>query len=92
MTDTKKKVAKSLNELKFNSTLEKTLKELDITRNALAVEAKVRPATINAIVDGSVKSITLETLEMIIDALNRISFKKGKVRKFGIEDVFTYGK
>ncbi len=72
-------------------TLEDTLKELGITRNALAVEAKIRPGTISDLVNGRSKSVNFETLTAIIDALNRISFEKEKVKRYRIEDVFTHG-
>ncbi|MFE4430840.1 helix-turn-helix domain-containing protein [Peribacillus butanolivorans] len=85
-----KKLLTPMVENGFNSSLEGTLKELDITKNALAVEAKVRPATIHDLVTGNAKQINFETLKAIIDALNRISFENGKVKRFSIEDVFIY--
>ncbi|WP_251025041.1 helix-turn-helix transcriptional regulator [Bacillus sp. ISL-57] len=74
----------------FVSSLEATLKELDITKNALAVEAKVRPATINDLVTGNAKQVNFETLKAVIDALNRKSLENGAVKRFSIEDVFIY--
>ncbi|PJN91914.1 hypothetical protein CVN76_02260, partial [Bacillus sp. mrc49] len=59
----------------FISSLEGTLKELEITKNALAVEAKVRPATINDLVTGNAKQVNFETLKAVIDALNRKSLE-----------------
>lgn len=73
-------------------TLEDTLKELGITKNALSVESKVRPGTIADIVNGKAKSVSFETLTAIIDALNRIRLESGKEpKRYGIEDVFTHG-
>lgn len=88
--ETNKKLLTPMSENDFISTLEQTLEELKITRNALSVEAKVRPATIHDLVNGTAKQINFETLKAIIDALNRISFEKGNVRRYVIEDVFTY--
>lgn len=79
-----------MNDNNFVSLLAKTLENLDITKNALAVEAKVRPATIHDLVNGNAKQVNFETLKAIIDALNRVSFEKGHVRRHTVEDVFKY--
>lgn len=71
-------------------TLKDTLDELGTTMNAVAVEAKIRPATVSDLVNGRSKSVNFETLTAIVDALNRISIEKDKNKKYGIEDVFTY--
>lgn len=81
-----KSTAKSLQELNFKTTLGETLDKLNKTRNALAVQSRIRPATINSIVDGSVKSISFETLEAILDALNEFDSTK----EFTIDDVVQY--
>jgi DNA-binding Xre family transcriptional regulator len=77
-------------------TLEETLEQFKpekLTRNKLAVEAKVRPATIADITKGNAKSIQLDTLVKILNALNRISFEEngGNARRYTVEDVFIYG-
>jgi predicted transcriptional regulator len=72
------------------STLGKTLEELGITRNALAVEAKVRPVTINDIVAGNAKAIKFETLISILDTLNWFSKEKGLNKRYNVTDVFLY--
>ncbi|MBT2682636.1 helix-turn-helix transcriptional regulator [Bacillus sp. ISL-37] len=74
----------------FSPSLERSMGELKLTRNALAVEAKVRPATINDLVNGNAKQINFETLKAVIDALNRMAFEKGIVKRHTVEDVFTY--
>ncbi|MEH7141458.1 XRE family transcriptional regulator [Priestia megaterium] len=79
---------KPLKELQFISTLGQTLEEIGKTRNALAVEARVRPATINAIVDGSAKQLVFETLEAILEGLHTLE----PSRAFTIEDVVKYEK
>ncbi len=66
------------------------LKELDITKNALAVESKVRPATVATYVNGDVNSIEIETLTNMLDALNRIAIEIGNKRRYGIEDIVSY--
>lgn len=70
--------------------LGKTLEELEITKNALAVEAKVRPATVGDLVSGNARSIQFDTLTAILNALNRKSFEKGKVKRYGILDVIDF--
>lgn len=52
--------------------LNETLEKIDQTRNALAVEAKVRPATVNDIAAGRSKAITLAVLDDLLDALDRL--------------------
>lgn len=81
---------KSMIENNFVSLLGNTLSDLEITKNALAVESKVRPATINDLVVGKAKQVNFETLKAIIDALNRIAIEKGKLKLYSVEDVFTY--
>jgi DNA-binding Xre family transcriptional regulator len=73
---------------KFRFTLKETLKDIDenLTRNKLAVEAKVRPATIADIVNGESKRIELDTLKRILDVLNKMS----DTREITIEDVIVY--
>jgi hypothetical protein len=64
------------------------LDELEITKNALAVEAKVRPATVATYVNGDVSRIEVETLTNMLDAINRFAIEKGKT--YGIEDIIAY--
>lgn len=71
-------------------TLGKTLKELDITKNALAVEAKIRPATVGDLVEGRSKAINFDTLEVILNTINRIGNERGIKKHYSIEDVFKY--
>lgn len=77
-----------MTEYGFIPTLEETLKKLDVTRNALAVEAKVRPATINELVSGNAKQISFKTLKEILITLNRLAEDRGIQNKFNVEDVF----
>ncbi|MEH7380859.1 XRE family transcriptional regulator [Bacillus sp. JJ1533] len=87
----KKRETKTMIEAGFISKLGETLKELDdTTRNALAVEAKIRPLTINEIVNGEVKQINLRTLGDIIETLNRIAHEKGIQKKYNVTDIFEY--
>ncbi|MEC1772313.1 helix-turn-helix domain-containing protein [Schinkia azotoformans] len=86
-----KKGTKTMLEVGFVSKLSETLKSLDDTsRNALAVEAKIRPATINELASGKSKQFNFETLAAILEALNRISEEKGYIKKFNVNDVFEY--
>ncbi|WP_339198484.1 helix-turn-helix transcriptional regulator [Paenibacillus sp. FSL P4-0176] len=70
--------------------LEKSLRELDITRNKLAVYAEVRPNTINDLANGDAKRIEIDTLEKILKSLNEISMTKGMPRTYNIEDILEY--
>jgi DNA-binding Xre family transcriptional regulator len=70
--------------------LAKVLDELVITKNALAVEAKIRPATVASFVNGEVSRIELPTLISMLDALNRFAIEKGTERRYNIEDLITY--
>ncbi|WP_416720891.1 helix-turn-helix domain-containing protein [Bacillus subtilis] len=86
-----KQSSKSMSDFKFVPTLSKTLKELDdLTRNALAVEAKVRPATINDIASGKSKQINMETLNAIIETLNTFAKEKGLDKKYSVSDIFEH--
>ncbi len=75
----------------FVTNLSNTLEKLDnTTRNALAVEAKVRPTTINDLASGKSKQINFETLSSILKALDRISIEKGYTKKHTVADIFEY--
>lgn len=54
--------------------LDKTLenKGKSLTRNAIAVKASVRPATLHDMVRHQAKSISLETLDKILIAMNEL--------------------
>jgi DNA-binding Xre family transcriptional regulator len=83
--------SKTMTDYGFISNLGKTLKELDdTTRNALAVEAKIRPATINELAKGEAKQINFKTLSAIIETLNRMSKEKEIAKKYNVNDVFEY--
>lgn len=91
MVEKKKKVFKTMAEAGFVPTLPQTLKELGgMTRNALAVEAKVRPASINDIYSGKTRSVNFETMADILDALNRSAFEQGVSKQHTVEDIFKY--
>jgi DNA-binding Xre family transcriptional regulator len=66
------------------------LGELEITKNALAVEAKVRPATVTTYVNGDVGRIEIDTLTNMLDAINRMAIEKGITRRYGLEDIISY--
>lgn len=69
-------------------TLGETIAEIkDMTNNKLAVETKIRPATIGDIVNGRSKSISIKTITAILDFLNRVGD-----REYGIEDIVKYKK
>lgn len=57
-------------------TLEETLAASNITKNALAREAKVRPNLIYDMCEGKTRRLDLDTLGNIIDTLTTLSGKK----------------
>lgn len=69
-------------------TLTETLDRLGITRNKLAVESKIRPATIADLVHGQTKRIELGTLVSLLDTLNLLVEDKGI--NVTIEDIIKY--
>lgn len=73
-------------------TLKETLDRLEITPNQLAVEAKIRPASIYDMYKNKSTRIHLTTLARVIDALNSILVEKGIKEEIVIEDIITYKK
>lgn len=65
-------------------TLDNTLESAGVSRNAVAVEGKIRPATISELCNGKSKSISFETLTRIVDALNTLTGDKHT-----IDDILT---
>ncbi|WP_340031205.1 XRE family transcriptional regulator [Paenibacillus sp. FSL K6-1122] len=78
----------STNQIKFN--LNEVLAEISTTRNKVAVESKTRPATILDLASGDTRTIKLETMVEILNAINRIAKENGSTRQFGIEALIEY--
>ncbi|MEK4039700.1 XRE family transcriptional regulator [Paenibacillus sp. FSL F4-0122] len=76
------------NRIKFK--LGATLDVLGTTRNKIAVESKTRPATILDLASGDTRTIKLDTLANILDALNELAKEKGIERTIGIDDIIEY--
>ncbi|WP_248928992.1 helix-turn-helix domain-containing protein [Paenibacillus hamazuiensis] len=74
--------------VQFN--LGKTLDELGISRNKLAVESKTRPATVLDLVSGDTKRIEIDTLVNLLDALNEIARGRGFTRQITVSDIIEY--
>lgn len=74
--------------VRFN--LGRTIEELGITRNKLAVESKTRPATVLDLVSGETKRIEIHTLINLLDTLNTIARDQGISRKITISDIIEY--
>ncbi|WP_431085660.1 XRE family transcriptional regulator [Paenibacillus sp. 8b26] len=70
--------------------LSETLEMIGATRNKVAVESKTRPATILDLASGDTKTIKLETLVNILNAINEIAHSHGLEKTFGIEDIIQY--
>ncbi len=77
---------------KITFTLHSTLKQLKISGNRLAVEAKVRPTTVYNILENDSTRMNIETLTKLLDALNSIAEEDGIRREFSIEDIIKYTK
>lgn len=69
---------------KVKITLEHTLKEAGLSRNAVAVEGKIRPATISELINGKSKLISFDTLQRIVTAINTLTGERHT-----IDDVIT---
>jgi DNA-binding Xre family transcriptional regulator len=76
--------------LGLNYKLGEILNELEISKNALAVEGKIRPATVAKYEKGDVSRIESETLLGILNTANKIARQQGKDKTFGIEDLIEY--
>lgn len=74
--------------IQFN--LGRTLDEIGITRNKLAVESKTRPATILDLVSGETKRLEIETLINLLDALNAEARTRGITRMISVSDIIEY--
>ena len=76
--------------------LGKIREELNLSKNAIAVEGRLRPATIAKYENGNVERIERETLEGILDSINRLAIKKEKedsnytAKIYKIEDLIEY--
>lgn len=68
--------------------LKETLENSKLTRNAIAVKAQVRPATLHDLVAGKSKSINFETLGKILNAMNELDDS----RQYDITDIIVYEK
>ncbi|WP_431810978.1 helix-turn-helix domain-containing protein [Lysinibacillus sp. FW12] len=69
-------------------TLNETLENTSLTRNAIAVKAGIRPATLHELVNNKTKGITFETLSKILNAMNELD----TTRTYDIKDIFIYKK
>lgn len=70
--------------------LNETLEEMGISGYRVAVEAKIRPNTIYDLLDNQKKTISLEQLAAIVDALNYLAKEQGIKANFDIMDVLEY--
>jgi hypothetical protein len=76
--------------LSYTYLLEGVLNEIEQTRNAVAVEAKVRPATLHDLYYGNTKRIELESFGRILDAINKFAVEKGIDKRYTIDDIIRY--
>lgn len=76
--------------MSFIFNLESILTELEITKNHLSRESKVRPATILDLASGKTKRLELPTIQTILDTLNKIAVEKGNNKTYTIDDLIKY--
>lgn len=70
--------------------LDYVLNRLNLTKNKLAVEAKLRPNLIGEMTEGKTKAIKLETLATLLDTLNMISIEQGDDLVVTVGDILVY--
>lgn len=70
--------------LVFAETLENSGGKLN--RNNIAVEARLRPASMSDIANNKVASLRLDTLERMLDAMNALDDSK----EYDISDIIRY--
>lgn len=71
-------------------TLDKCLHEMGLSMNKLAIESDARPNTVFDIAKGKAQRIDLETLNKLLQGLNRIAINRGIDRRFDISDLIQY--
>jgi len=69
--------------LKF--TLKDTLNREGLTKYAVAKEAGVRPNTMADLYNGDARSLRVETIDAVIDAINRLTGAR-----YGLEAIMIY--
>lgn len=69
---------------KLNDTLKR--EGCQLTKNAIAVEAKIRPGTLSDLANEKSKGVTFDTLEKILDAMNRLD----PAGQYTLTDIFDY--
>ena len=74
----------------FDYNLNTVLEEIGETRNTIAVESKIRPATVYDMCEGKTKRIELSTLESILQAINKIARSKGIEKTYTLDDLLLY--
>lgn len=70
--------------------LREIMTELDVSQNQLAMESRVRPATLRAFVNGDVQRINLDQLTALLDALNRMAAAQSARKRYNVEDLLYY--
>lgn len=75
---------------KISISIDEPLKKLHLSRNKLAVEAKIRPGVLQEMSDGKTKAVKLDTLMKILDALNILAIKNQSEFRFNVNDLIDY--
>ena len=69
--------------LKF--TLKETLEREGLTKYAVSKEANVRPNTLTDLYNGDTRSLRVDTIDSVINAINRLTGQR-----YGLEAIMIY--
>lgn len=76
--------------MRYSFDLENVLEQLGVTKNHLAVETKIRPATILDLSKGKTRRVELATIETLLDEINKIARDRGIEKVYTIDDLIKY--
>jgi len=69
-------------------TLNETMKELGINQKELSEISGVRPNTISEIRKGNANALRVETMDALLDAINRLAADQNKT--YGLDAIVAY--
>lgn len=76
--------------MSFAYGLNEILEEIEQTRNKIAVESKIRPATIYDMCEGKTKRLELSTINTVLNTINQMASTKGIEKIYKLDDLFPY--
>lgn len=63
---------------------------MGLSMNKLAIESDARPNTVFDIAKGKAQRIDFDTLDKLLNGLNKIAMYRGIERRFDIGDIISY--